>query len=115
NWPRITSTITAIDRVTGEYRADQRRRLADTNPSSANNANAVQIIVKPSTRGPAKGSWNNSTAQASCRLGPMYCNSPTVNNGMRRAPTANSTRGTAVNGPPINKSADMSNPRLDMA
>ena len=33
-------------------------------------------------------------------MGPMYCSKPTVEYGRRRAPSANSTSGAAVSGPP---------------
>ncbi len=92
--------------MTDFWRSDQSRRREASSPSTANTASAVQIIENPITRGPLKDSPNTNTAHASCRLGAMYCRSPMVNKGMRRAPVANRTSGMAVSGPPNNKRRD---------
>ncbi len=68
------------------------------------NSNAAQIRPKPMARPLSNASPNNNTPKASWMLGPMYWITPTVASLSRRAPAANSSKGTAVTTPaPISK------------
>ena len=66
-------------------RCGQRRRLT-RHPSAAKISRAAQMQAKPTSRSGPNGSRKNSTPVRNCRVGPMYCSSPTVDSGTRCTP-----------------------------
>src|SRR5258708_501159 len=68
-------------------------------PSRVYTASADQMATKPAARAPPNGSPYSHTPSSSCNDGAMYCNKPSVDIGIRRAPAANNNSGTAVIGP----------------
>lgn len=81
---------------------------------------ATTGLPPSSTAAPPRSGQNPPAARArpsrpaathsSCSMGEMYCSSPSVASGMRRAPAANSSSGTAVIGPTASRLASKPGP-----
>ena len=92
---RILQRVVKPEYQTGLRPADHERHK----PSIEYNASAVQINTKPARRAPPNGSLYNHTPSSNCKLGAMYCSSPSKESGMRRAAAPNINNGIAVIGP----------------